>query len=189
MASVMPLGDYMIKKWLPLTLGFFLFSVFTFAEEGIIDKKMKAALRESNPQFATWGTQDYSPTVQRDALERNRPPYALILDVNEDKKNDVVLDGHDKENNLLICLLSSTKGYEVIIIRRTALLNPKELENLNDGVKEMGLNYFLWPIKKGTGFTLAYPQQSDSDGHLLNDVAMIDYIFKDGEFHESYQTL
>ena len=44
-------------------------------------------------------------------------------------------------------------------------------------------------IKKRTGFTLAFPQQSDSKGNLLKDGAMIDYIFKNGTFHETYQTL
>ncbi len=207
-----------------ISLIFFSIAIVTHAEEVVINKKMEAALKKFNPQFVVWEAKDYSATIQKDSVENNRHPYSIVLDANEDKKDDLVLDGHDNKNNLLICLLPTPKGYDVIvipipteklplserkdsisvfrtvdtygrlfygigIIRRIDLLNPKEIEVFNDGVKEMGLNYYLWPNKKGTGFTLAYPQQSDSEGNLLNDGAMIDYIFKDGRFHESCQTL
>ncbi len=181
----------MIKKRMVFTISliFFSIAIVTHAEEVVINKKMEAALKKFNPQFVVWEAKDYSATIQKDSVENNRHPYSIVLDANEDKKDDLVLDGHDNKNNLLICLLPTPKGYDVIVIRRIDLLNPKELEVFNDGVKEMGLNYYLWPNKKGTGFTLAYPQQSDSEGNLLNDGAMIDYIFKDGRFHESCQTL
>jgi hypothetical protein len=46
------------------------------------------------------------------------------------------------------------------------------------------------PIKTSSkSFTKAYPQQSDVNGNLLKDGAMIDYVYEDGKFKESYQTL
>ncbi len=161
----------------------------TFAKELIINKKMSTTLKKFNPQFVAWETQDYTPTVQKDAVGKKRHPYALNLDVNGDKKSDLILNGHDDQHNILLCLLSNPKGYDVVVIREHDLMEPKEIENWNDGEKEIGLNYYLWPHKKGTGFTLAYPQQIDSEGNLLKDGAMIDYIFKDGKFHEIYQIL
>ncbi|MBI5578468.1 MAG: hypothetical protein HY895_04875 [Deltaproteobacteria bacterium] len=181
----------MIKRCLFLTAVSIFFSIAftTHAEEAVINKKMVAALKKYNPRFVAWKTGDYTPTIQKDSIEKKRYPYALILDVNGDKKNDLILDGHDDKNSLLICLISTPKGYGVIVLRQIDLLNPEKLENMNDGNKETGLNYYLWPNKEGTGFTLAYPQQTDTKGNLLNDGAMIDYLFKDGEFQESYQTL
>lgn len=187
--AVMPLGERMIRKTILTTFGsiFCLMAGFTQAGEVVINKEMEAALRQFNPRFVVWETSDYAATIQKGALRDNREPYALILDVNGDRTSDLVLDGHDDKNSLLICLLSTPKGYDVVVIRQIDLRHPKEIVNFNDGVKEMGLNYYLWPNKQGTGFTLAYPQQSDSEGKLLKDGAIYDYTFENGKFHENYQ--
>jgi hypothetical protein len=179
------------RKLLFLVFGVLIcvFTIDTYMEELVLNKMMKTALKKFNPQFDVWETSDYSLTIQKAAVENNRNPYYLLVDVNEDQKDDLILDGHDNKNNLLICLLSTPKGYDVVVIRKIYLAIPKELDVYNDGIKEMGLNYFLWPNHIRTGFTLAYPQHSDSEGNLLVDGAMIDYVFKDGKFHESYQTL
>jgi len=189
--DIMPLRDHMIKKCILLSMASILCLSATFAqaEEVVVNNQMKTALKKFNNKFVIWETIDYSPTIQKYAIEEHRTPYALNLDVNGDKNSDLVLDGHDDKNNLLICLLSTSKGYDVILLRQNEMNNPKELESMNDGVKEMGFNYYLWPNKPRTGFTLAYPQQSDINGNLLDDGAVIEYIFKDGEFQESYQTL
>ena len=150
---------------------------------------MAAALKKFNPQFVSWKSQDYSPTIQKNATKNKRRPHALELDVNAAGKIDLILDGHDDKKSILLCLVSKSEGYDVVVIRERDLLNPNELENWKDGDKEIGLNYYLWPHKKGTGFTVAYPQQSDSEGNLLQDGVMIDYVFKDGEFQENYQIL
>ena len=181
----------MNMKHLLLAMGSILCLIATFAqaEEVLINKQMKTAMNKFNKQFVAWKTIDYSPTIQKNSIEEHRSPYILNLNINDDNKSDLILDGHDNNNNLLICLLSTSKGYNVILIRQIGLINPKKVESINDGVKEIGLNYYLWSNQKRTGFTLAYPQQSDIDDNLLSDGAIIDYIFKSGEFHESYQTL
>lgn len=185
------LREHIIKKSSFLILVTICCAMISFlhAEEGVINRQMAAILKNCYPKFMVWRTQDYTSTVQQDAVRKRRLPYALELDVNGDRKIDLILDGHDDQQNVLLCLLSKSYGYNGVVIRTGNLVDPKKLENSNDGKKEIGLNYYLWPNKKRTGFTLAFPQQSDSEGNLLKDGAMIDYIFKNGAFHESYQTL
>jgi hypothetical protein len=181
----------MIKKCILLTMASILClsAIHAQAEEVVVNKQMKDALAKFNSNFVIWTSIDYSPTMQKYAIEERRVPYALNLDVNGDNKSELILDGHDDKYSLLICLLSNSKGYDVIVLRQNEMNDPKEIESMNDGVKEIGLNYYLWPNKTRTGFTLAYPQQSDINGNLLVDGDVTEYTFKDGEFHESYQTL
>ena len=161
----------------------------THLEEFVINRNMSAALSKFNPKFVSWKTSDYTVKIQNDATENKRHPYALELNLNDDNKNDIILDGHDDQQSIILCLLSNPSGYVVVVIKESKLWIPGELENWNDGKKEIGLNYYLWPYKNGKGFTLAYPQQTDPNGNLLNDGAIVDYTFKNGKFNESYQTL
>ena len=181
----------MINKFLRYTLAVVFFSIVSFAcsEKTLLNDEMSLALKTFNPRFEAWKPDDYLPAIQQSASEKKRLPYALILDVNKDKKNDIILDGHDDKNNLLLCLLSNSKGYSVITIDKKDLLNPKTLEHWNDRKKEFGLNYYLWPKDDGTGFTLAYPQEVDAEGELSEDGAMVELNFKDGKFHETVEVL
>lgn len=188
---VMPPRTSMINKFLLFTSAFLFCSIVSFAhaEEKLMNDKMSLALKKFNPRFETWKPTDYSPVVQKDAIENKRLPYALILDINKDKKSDIILDGHDDKNTLIIGILSNSKGYNVIVIRQGDLLVPQKLEHWSEGKKEYGLNYYLWPNTEGTGFTLAYPQVVDINGELSGDGAMVEYIFKDGKFEEHVETL
>lgn len=154
-----------------------------------LDERMTAALEAFNPRFQIRTTEDYSPKIRKDAVNNERRPFMLRLDANRDGADDLILDGHDDRQNILLCLLSGTTGYEVLVVREGRLLVPGEVESWNDGVKETGLNYFLWSHRAGGGFTLAYPQQSDPAGKLLRDGFMIDYAFEDGAFTEKSQVL
>jgi hypothetical protein len=161
----------------------------SFAGTLNINEVMLSALKQFNHRFVTWSAQDFTPTIQRDAVNNIRQPYSLSVDFNRDGKGDLILDGHDDTSGLLLCVLSKGQGYDVVVVRRTELFKPGELKNINDGRKEVGLNYYLWPIKDNGGFTVAYPQQSGLDGKLLNDGAVIDFKFKDGKFVENKRTL
>ncbi len=161
-----------------------------FAKELMINKEMTSALKRFNNKFVHWKTNDYSRKVHMNALERKAVPWALALNVNGDKRNDIVLDGHDDKQSMLICLISEPAGYRVEVIKETPLENPRTIKSWNDGKKEKGLNYFLWPnSQSSTSFTKAYPQQTDTSGKLLNDGVMYDYIFENAKFQEKYQVL
>ena len=181
----------MIKKSLLFTSVsiFFLIATFACTEQKLLNDQMSLALKKFNPRFEAWKPADYAPAIQKSAIEDKRLPYALILDLNKDKKNDLILDGHDDKNNLLICLLSNPEGYSVIVIDQKYLVNPQELEHWDEDKKQFGLNYYLLPNTEAAGFTLAYPQEFDAKGELGGDGAMAEYIFKNGKFDGTVEIL
>ncbi len=155
--------------------------------------KMKSVLSKFNPDFNEWKTEDYTTAVIEDVKEDgnpNRAPFALIVDANKDNIPDVIIDGHDKKNSLLICIISDKENFKVLIIEENPFCIPSEIESFYDGKEQTGLNYFLWPREpEGAAdstasfiFTLGYPQQTNADGALLNDGGIIDYYFENGSF-------
>lgn len=165
-----------------------------------LPESMKFALKNFNPGFEQWRTEDYTSVVLKDVKEdgnTNRAPFALIVDANQDNIPDVIIDGHDKKNSLLICLISDREDFKVISIEENAFCIPSDIINFNDGKKEIGLNYFLWPAEPeapsdSSGFyifTLGFPQQTNGDGELLNDGGIIDYYFENGSFRAEREIL
>lgn len=181
----------MNKYFLTFSLLTFLYlsSLAVKAEELILTDEMVDTLNDYNVSFKVWESKDYSHTIQNSAKAKNRQPFYLSLDVNEDSKPDLILDGRDDKHNILVCLISGPKAYKVEVLRVSELVEPAKHEVWNDGAKEKGLNYYLWPSNDGSGFTLAYPQQSDANGDLLIDGEMVEYIFSQGVFSESYQII
>ena len=162
-----------------------------------LPSKMKSALTKFDASFVPWKTNDYTSKILSDVKKENNPqraPFALIIDVNKDNKFDVILDGHDNNKAMLICILSNEEEYNVLLIDEYPEIFPEEIENYNDGKKEYGLNYYLWINQQNkendtADFTKAIPQQSDEKGKLLKDGVMIDYYYKGGKFIEEKQML
>lgn len=162
-----------------------------------LPSKMESALTKFNPSFIHWKTKDYTSKILSDIKKEDIPyraPFALIVDVNKDGKPDVILDGHDNNKAMLICILSGQTEYNVLLIDEYPKSPPNEIANYNDGKREYGLNYYLWINEQNKDndtaiFTKAIPQQSDAKGNLLNDGAMIDYFFRDGDFIKEKQIL
>lgn len=164
-----------------------------------LPERMKSALKKFNPAFEAWRTEDYTSAVIEDVKEDgnpNRAPFALIVNVNKDNIPDVIIDGHDKKNSLLICLISDKDDFKVISIEENKYYIPSEIISFNDGKKETGLNYFLWPSEPETLsdspvsfiFTLGFTQQTNADGEFLNDGGIIDYYFENGSFRSENET-
>ena len=150
---------------------------------------VKAALTTFNPRFQAWKATDYAPEVRHGAFQeklKNRAPFALVMDVNRDGKDDLILDGHDDSKSLLIGVLSKGSNYEVSIIREAELVDPQTLECQFEGRKEHGFAYYLWLSENrnpdAPSFSLAWPQQSSASGELLNDGGILDFYFKAGRF-------
>ena len=150
---------------------------------------LKAALRNFNPRFQPWEATDYAPEVRHGGHQeqrKNRAPFALVTDVNGDGKDDLILDGHDQQQSLLLGIVSQGSSYKVLIIRASELVDPQTLQCQFAGKKEQGFAHYLWLAEnKSPGspiFTLAWPQQSNASGELLNDGGTVDYYFKAGRF-------
>jgi hypothetical protein len=161
--------------------------------ELVIPKKMHSAIQKTCPKFILWKTSDYTDKILKSLIDDHdsrRAPFALIVDVNKDGILDVILDGHDDKDSLLICVLSEGKVFKTVIITKEQLINPKDIENINLGKKEYGINYFLWlpqdDSKKdksySPAFIIAFPQQTDSQGELLRDGDIVNYYFENGVF-------
>ena len=150
---------------------------------------VQKALAKFNPRFQPWKATDYAPEVRHGGHQeklKNRAPFALVTDANGDGKADLILDGHDHRKSLLIGVVSKGSQYEVLILRESELVDPQTLECQFDGKKQRGFAYYLWlAAKKSPGspiFRLAWPQQSNAAGELLNDGGTVDYSFKEGRF-------
>ena len=158
--------------------------------------EMESALKRFNPRFKTWKTADYAISVREDFAgepPQTRTPFALILDANKDGKPDVVLDGHDDRNSLLLCLLSREQDYIVEILNTSDLIVPSEIVDFKNGAKDTGLCYIFssscrWTSvenfdpRKTFVFQIVFPQRSDSAGNLVNDGGSISYYFEKGKF-------
>jgi len=159
---------------------------------------MEAAVERFKPLFRAWESGDYTATVRnivRCAANPRQAPFALIIDANKDGISDVILDGHDDRNSLLICLLSQARGYEVVVLSRRDLGVPRDMVNFHDGKKEYGLDYYLadsivWCSNGGFDndrtfvFQIVFPQQSGAKGELPNNGGSISYYFMNGTFRE-----
>jgi hypothetical protein len=164
-------------------------------DQGIIvlPPKMKKAIEAFNPDFKMWKTEDYTPKVVNDDPQKDNPkklPFALIVDANKDNIPDVILDGHDKGNYLLIGVISQKNEYRVLLIdKKTLYFHPRTMENTFEGKNEYGLPYYLWTIKdtketreNNAVFLVAYPQQTTADGTVIGEGGLIKFRYSNGKF-------
>jgi len=96
----------------------------------VLPQKMKKAIKAFNPDFEMWKFEDYSRKIVNDDHQKDNArklPFALIVDANKDNIPDVVLDGHDKKQALLIGVISENNEYRVSIIEEKRLVNPKTI--------------------------------------------------------------
>jgi hypothetical protein len=89
----------------------------------------------------------------------------------------------------LVCLLSKPNGYNVLVISENRLFDPQEIVDWDTGQEERGMHHFLSPHNDNKGFSLIYVQTSDEKGSLISSGAILDYVFEDEKFEETYQTL
>ena len=164
-------------------------------DQGIIvlPPKMKKAIENFNPDFEMWKIEDYTPKVVNDDPQKDNPkklPFALIVDANKDNIPDVILDGHDKGNYLLIGVISQKGEYRVLLIdKKTLYFHPRTMENTFEGKNEYGLLYYLWTIKdtkeareNNAVFLVAYPQQTTADGTVIGEGGLIEFSYSNGKF-------
>jgi len=163
-------------------------------DQGIIvlPPKMKKVMEAFNPDFEMWKLEDYTPQVVNDDHQKDNPrklPFALIVDANKDNIPDVILDGHDKKQALLIGVISENDEYRVLLIDKRKLCNPRTIENMFEGKKEYGLVYYLWSLEdrkaakeNNAVFVVAYPQQTTADGTLLTEGYIMEYRYSNGKF-------
>jgi hypothetical protein len=167
----------------------------------VLPQEMEIAINKFNPHFKTWESEDYVDgacvSEKKDGRQK-QAPFALIVDANKDGKRDIILDGHDGKECLLICVLSQQPGYVVVLVNSHKLVVPQEIVNYREGKRCNGLLYHfsdrcIWTSEEHFDKNYAFvfqkiiPQQSDSSGKLLfPEGGSISYYFENGRFIEGY---
>ena len=155
----------------------------------VIPDDMQTAIDKIAPGFEVWNRADYLPRLLTDSNLRELP-FAVILDINNDGVTDLVVDGRDGKNCLVLAIVSNQSGYAAKVVRSDALFDPKTIEDCEGGRVARGLNRFLQPnlhqsVEAPWVFTLNYAQVSNCQGEPLNDGAIVNYEFVNGEFVEN----
>lgn len=106
----------------------------------------KALIEKKYPGFRLWERYDFAYDCGKtdDTYECNnhQSPNAVIGDLNGDTIEDLVLNGHNKKNDLIIVLLSENNSFNVVEISKTDLSDPDhKLPNQLDS--EIGIWIYL----------------------------------------------
>src|SRR4030095_573924 len=103
-------------------------SIILVANEHVVNlgKKEREAIRTYDPGFQVRKQANYLPSlVKMYSFSDHQAPFAVIGDFNGDGSKDVVLQGYDKSNELLIAVLSSNQGPHVIEIKKSPVVDVK----------------------------------------------------------------
>ena len=154
----------------------------------VLPEKMQQALDQYDPNFVIWDVEDYLPiAVDWYKFTTRQAMSKVVGDFNWDQKQDVVLKGHNDQNDLLISILSEDDDYRVLEIRRDPLSDP-ETERYDD---DYGLWIYLVYTPKQTIKSPYESYELKLEGDAFEWVyfgkAAVLYYYKDEEFH-TYQT-
>lgn len=159
----------------------------------IMGKDQEAAIKAYNPAFQIRKQTDYIPSLVKGYRFSSRQAlFAVVCDLNGDGKEDLVIDGHDDANNLLIAVVSSKSGPYVLEINKwQPLATPKDdYYGMGDHV-EYGLSDYLEFVPKGeiNSPHEEHPLKLSTDAFELGIYEKGSAVFylKDGKF-QSYAT-
>lgn len=161
------------------------------SEKLVMPAAMGDAIHKVAPGFVPWQMKDYLPRI-RQTLRSSAAlavPFAVISDINGDGVQDLVVDGHAKDQYVTVAVLSSANGYVAQIIDQGDLLLPADNRDVGeDGKISTGLNRFLsfsGDVKshdRSYAFEVDYAQIQTPDGSVT-DVGMQEYYYRKGKFH------
>ncbi len=91
----------------------------------VLPEEMQHALDQYDPNFVIWEIDDFLPMAVRCYRFTTVQSMSIVLgDFNRDQNQDVVLNGHNSKNDLILCLLSHEDNYRVIEILKSSLSQP-----------------------------------------------------------------
>jgi hypothetical protein len=159
-----------------------------------LTKEMNDALTAYNPKFKTWKATDYQPwivdTVAKE-VDCCSGLSILLIDVNQDKVMDAILDGHDENRSMLLGLVSGKKSYEVHLISENELSEggPEKRQSVyRSKPSTTGFDCYLSAHERsGNKFYVMCPQNPDPDA-VECDPYFDKYEFLNGEFKPVVQT-
>ena len=146
---------------------------------------MKKALTQFDPSFSIWEYHNYPSYIleginNRQLVNEDNAPFAVIADFNGDGILDVALHGRNDKNILLISIISIKDTFKVLKIDQFPIFREEQKQNAGD--------HFIQLIQKGN---IKLPSHTDGNLSLKNDAieliiierAGIIYHFGDGKWH------
>ena len=165
----------------------------------VLPAAAKTALLSKWPGFVVWESSDYSKRSQQAAKDVKGVVgvSALIIDVNRDGRADVILDGHDAKESLLVGLVSDKERWTAKLIAKEELEDPKTVLDWDSGERDVGLSHWFvvsdapdqGTPEQNVFFSIAFPQRTDAKGELANHGAVVDVSFRKGEFYTDGRSL
>ncbi len=122
---------------------------------------MRTALETSFPGFQHWQAADYREGRRDVKVGQHHKgvvaPFAILLDLNRDGREDLVLDGYDEKRSLLVCVVSNVAGYTANMVWGfSPIESPAAIFSWEHGERAVGLNRFF-----------SLPATSDKDGPVF----------------------
>ncbi|MFB3897314.1 MAG: hypothetical protein ACE14V_13515 [bacterium] len=149
---------------------------------------MKNALLNYDSTFKPWDQDDYLPSlISFYTFTSTQAPFAVIGDFNGDTTIDIILQGHTSNNSILLAIFSNYKGYKILELAKSMLINPKEeWYGIGNNQKEYGFWVYLTLVSPGR---IKSPYEKKGlylKTHAFQIVAFekaaVLYYYKKGEF-------
>lgn len=138
--------------------------------------RMQQAIKAHEPEFRAWRQDDYVPAlITLYTFRTNQAPFAAIGDFNSDEVLDLAIHGRNRQHNLILCVLSTGKGFTVKEILRTPLGPLGERQGTYLTLVPPGKIHIRWKRSPVELKTEAFEVHHFEKASIL-------YYFSDGEF-------
>lgn len=112
---------------------------------------MTSVLNDYDPEFTHWRPGDYIAQIAENyRYSPCQAPFAVVGDLNGDGVPDAVIDGHDRKQSRLLCVLSQCGTFTVMEISRSRYANPGKLAFDVGSHKEYGISRYMTLINRQT---------------------------------------
>lgn len=90
-----------------------------------LPSQIQATLKGYDSTFICWQFDEYDEFTQQSyQVNHHQLPYAIVGDFNGDGKQDVILDGHNHVNRVILAVLSSNEAFGIIELGQFAYISP-----------------------------------------------------------------
>lgn len=154
-----------------------------------IPSAIRKSLEKYDGSFSAWQQKDYVKSCDGRTdyyrCSEKQLPFAITADFNSDGKTDLVINGHNQHNNLLLGIVSSDSGYVVTEIRRTELILPRD--SWIDNRENRGLYHCLEYVSKDDPILKRKKITISADAFSLGvfGKGATLYYYKEGAFRSS----
>jgi len=154
---------------------------------------MRNALHRFDCHFTIRRQRDYLPAIVKGyRFTSKQAPFAVIGDFNGDGSTDVIVQGHNRQADLTLCIMRHNRGYRVVRVQTGTLTDPKkEWYDVGTNEREYGMWIYLTVVSEHTIKSEFEPRllrlTTDAIELVYWEKASVIYYYRRGSFHQ-YQT-